>query len=110
MRIWVDPASKKSASLLFASAALRSVDVRVRPCVCAISANFSALRPTRIGSGITRSPFGKVTPPWSRMAQIERTRCWLYPIAPGDAVHDDAETVRGHFLGSLASITISTGD
>ena len=38
---------------------------------------FSALRPTRIGSGMTLSPFESVTPPWSRMAQIERTRCWL---------------------------------
>ena len=49
---------------------------------CASAATFSALRPTRIGSGITRSPFGSATPPCSRMARIERTRCWLSPMRP----------------------------
>ncbi len=42
----------------------------------------SASRPTRIGSGIRRSPFASATPPWARMAQIERTRCWLKPMRP----------------------------
>jgi hypothetical protein len=32
--------------------------------------------------GITRSPFGSVTPPWSRIATIERIRCWFSPMRP----------------------------
>jgi hypothetical protein len=55
------------------------------------------LRPTRIGSGMTRRPSASATPPCARIAQIERTRCWFVPMRPGDAVHDDAEANGAHF-------------
>ena len=35
-----------------------------------------------MGSGITRSPLGSATPPCSRIATIERTKCWLSPMRP----------------------------
>ena len=62
-RICVDPASKNRVSSGLARAAARSVLVRVMPWRLAISVILSALRPTRIGSGITRSPFASSTPP-----------------------------------------------
>jgi hypothetical protein len=43
---------------------------------------FSALRPIRIGSGITLSPLASVTPPWLRIATMERIRCWFMPMRP----------------------------
>ena len=52
-----------------------------------------SLRPTRIGSGMIVSSALRRTPPCWRMARIERTRCWLVPIRPGHAVHDDADSV-----------------
>ena len=70
------------SSFGFFSAASRSVVERSMPYCRASAATFSALRPTRIGSGITRSPFGSATPPCSRIATIERTRCWLSPMRP----------------------------
>src|SRR5690349_24826459 len=81
-RIWVVAASKKTSSLEFFSAASRSVVERSMPYCRASAASFSALRPTNIGSGITRSPFGTLTPPCARIATIERTRCWLSPMRP----------------------------
>src|SRR6185503_13191755 len=81
-RIWVVAASKKTSSLEFFSAASRSVVERSMPYCRASAASFSALRPTNIGSGITRSPFGSLTPPCARIATIERTRCWLSPMRP----------------------------
>ena len=81
-RICVVAASKNTVSFLSASAASRSVVKRVRPCALASAASFSSLRPTRIGSGITRSPLASATPPSLRMATIERTRCWFVPMRP----------------------------
>ena len=56
-------------------------------------------RCARRGSDRARcaSPSGSGTPPCSRIARIERTRCWLRPHAPGDAVHDDADDALSHF-------------
>src|SRR5438445_3369283 len=51
-------------------------------CAPAISRSFVSSRPTRIGSGSRRSPFGSGTPPWRRTATIERMRCWFNPIRP----------------------------
>src|SRR5215218_7271631 len=65
-----------------ARASPRSVVQRATPWRCAISATFSALRPTRMGSTSTREPSDSSTPPWSRMARMERTRCCRYPIRP----------------------------
>ena len=62
-RICVVAASKNTVSFGFFSAAARSVVERATPYCLASAATFSALRPTRIGSGITRSPFGSATPP-----------------------------------------------
>ena len=81
-RICVVAASKNTVSFGFFSAAARSVVERAMPYCLASAAIFSALRPTRIGSGITRSPFGSATPPCSRIARIERTRCWFSPMRP----------------------------
>jgi len=81
-RICVVAASKKTSSFGSASAAARSVVHRSRPCRRASTSVFSALRPTRIGSGITRSPFLSCTPPSLRIARIERMRCWFVPIRP----------------------------
>src|SRR5678816_155169 len=33
-------------------------------------------------NGIALSPFASATPPWARIAQIERMRCWFMPIRP----------------------------
>src|SRR5262249_32053853 len=43
---------------------------------------FSALRPIRIGSGIALSPLDRLTPPWARIATMERIRCWFIPMRP----------------------------
>src|SRR6478752_7134911 len=75
-------ASKKSVSSRFLSAALRSLVQRVSPCAFANCASFALLRPRRIGSGITRSPFLSTTPPWARVARIERIKCWFMPMRP----------------------------
>ena len=56
--------------------ASRSVVQCSTPCRRASSATLASLRPTRIGSTVTRVPSGRVTPPWSRMGRIERSRCW----------------------------------
>src|SRR5712691_3035912 len=81
-RSLVVAASKKSVSSRFLSAALRSLVQRVSPCALANCASFASLRPRRIGSGITRSPFLSATPPCARMATIERIRCWFIPMRP----------------------------
>src|ERR1043165_9720160 len=81
-RSCVVAASKNNVSFLSLSALSRSVVQRVMPWALASFCKRSALRPTRIGSGITRSPFFSATPPWSRMAQIERIRCWFMPMRP----------------------------
>src|SRR5262245_50940251 len=56
--------------------------MRAMPLALASRASFSLLRPTRMGSGKTLSPLLRRTPPWARMAMIERTRCWLVPMRP----------------------------
>src|SRR5581483_10594418 len=81
-RICVVAVSKNTASFLSASAASRSVVTRVMPLALASWLSFSLLRPTRMGSGMTRSPFESVTPPWARMATIERATCWFVPMRP----------------------------
>jgi hypothetical protein len=35
-----------------------------------------------MGSGMSRVPSSRATPPCARIALIERTRCWLVPILP----------------------------
>src|SRR6266545_672418 len=81
-RSFVVAASKNKVSSLFLSAALRSVVQRVMPCAFASCSTLAALRPTRIGSGMTRSPFLSATPPCARIATIERIRCWFIPMRP----------------------------
>ena len=62
-RICVVAASKNTVSSRLASALAMSVLKRAMPCASASAAIFSALRPIRIGSGITRSPLPSGTPP-----------------------------------------------
>src|SRR6266851_1482346 len=81
-RSLVEAASKKTASSGFLSASSRSVVQRSTPCSAASFFSFSALRPTRIGSGITRVPSASSTPPSLRMAMTERARCWFVPMRP----------------------------
>src|SRR5262245_23926199 len=81
-RSLVVAASKNSVSSRFLSAALRSLVQRVSPCAFAKWASLALLRPTRIGSGITRSPFLSARPPCARMARIERIKCWFMPMRP----------------------------
>jgi hypothetical protein len=57
-------ASKNSGYLRSPMTASRSVAQRSIPCARASSSILRALRPTRIGSGITVSPLLSVTPPW----------------------------------------------
>ena len=58
-----------------ASAASRSVPTRSMPQALASAWILSALRPIRMGSGITRSPLASATPPCLRMAMIDRIKC-----------------------------------
>ena len=81
-RICVVPASKKTVSSLSASASSRLVPQRTMPFAFARASIFSALRPMRIGSGMTLSPFASATPPCARMAQMDRMRCWFMPMRP----------------------------
>jgi hypothetical protein len=81
-RIWVVPASKKTVSSRFSSAASRLVPKRSMPWARASASIFAASRPIRIGSGMTRVPLESLTPPSLRMATIERTRCWFRPMRP----------------------------
>src|SRR6266702_79451 len=81
-RSFVEAASKKTASSGFLSASSRSVVQRSTPWSIASFLSFSALRPTRIGSGITRVPSASCTPPSWRMAITERARCWFMPMRP----------------------------
>src|SRR5260221_4936709 len=81
-RSLVDAASKKTASSGFPSASSRSVVQRSTPCSAASFFSFSALRPTRIGSGITRGPSPSRPPPSLRIAMTERARCWFVPMRP----------------------------
>ena len=46
------------------------------------ASSLAALRPTRMGSGMTRVPSASRTPPCLRISRIERTRCWLVPMRP----------------------------
>src|SRR5258708_2445855 len=78
----VDAALKYTVSSGLPSAASRSVVQRESPLAAARAESLPALRPTRIGSGITRLPSASATPPWARIAPIERTRCWFVPILP----------------------------
>src|SRR5262249_17286883 len=81
-RSCVVAASKNTVSSGLFSAASRSVVNRVSPCALASAASFSELRPTRMGSGMTRSPFLSATPPWARIAAIDGIRCWFMPMRP----------------------------
>src|SRR5438876_1911674 len=81
-RSFVEAASKKTASSGFLSASSRSVVQRSTPCSAASLASLPGLRPTRIGSGITRVPSASSTPPSLRMAMTERARCWFVPMRP----------------------------
>src|SRR6266851_1338231 len=81
-RSLVEAASKKTASSGFLSASSRSVVQRSTPCSAASFFSFSALRPTRMGSGITCVPSASRTPPSLRMAMTERARCWFVPMRP----------------------------
>ena len=62
--------------------ASRSVLQRSMPCLARQRLQLAAFRPTRIGSGMSRVAVGEGTPPWLRMATIERMRCWFVPIRP----------------------------
>ena len=81
-RITVEAESKKISSSGLANAASRSVVQRSIPWSRARRESLSSFRPTRMGSGKTRSPFDRTTPPCSRIATIERIRCWFVPIRP----------------------------
>ncbi len=81
-RICVEPASKKIVSSGLARASSRLSVQRSTPCSFARCSTFAALRPTRMGSGINRSPFGSGIPFSARMARMERIRCWFIPILP----------------------------
>src|SRR2546421_8495509 len=75
-------ASKYISSSGFARQSLRSVLQRSIPCACASARSLFSFRPTRIGLGMSTSPSGSETPPCSRIAAIERMRCWLVPMRP----------------------------
>src|ERR1700694_3004188 len=81
-RSFVEAASKTTVSSGFLSASSRSMVQRSTPCSAASFFSFSALRPTRIGSGITRVPSASRTPPSLRIAITERARCWFVPMRP----------------------------
>ena len=65
---------------------------RATPMRLASASIFSALRPIRIGSGITRSPFGEQHAALLADRQDRADQMLVHPHAAGDAVHDDAET------------------
>src|SRR6266542_1001094 len=69
-------------SLGSANAWSRSVVQRSMPWRSASARSLSSLRPTRTGSGQIMRPSRVGTPPCSRMATIDRTRCWLVPMRP----------------------------
>ena len=81
-RICVVPASKKTSLAGSCSAASRWVPQRATPWACASASTLAASRPMSIGSGMTRSPLAKRTPPCALMARMERIRCWWVPIRP----------------------------
>src|ERR1700724_2158766 len=81
-RSLVVAASKNNVSSRFFSAPWRSVVQRAMPFALASCASLASLRPTRIGSGITLSPFLRATPPAARIATIERIKCWFMPMRP----------------------------
>src|SRR5437660_6858997 len=81
-RNFVVAASKNSVSSRLPSATSRSVVQRAMPFAFASSSSLALLRPTRIGSGITRSPFLRTRPPCARIAMIERIKCWFMPMRP----------------------------
>ena len=77
-------ASKNRASAASDRAASRSVVQRATPLAVASILSRSAFRPTRIGSGRTRSPSASRRPPSARIARSAR-RCWPVarpPVAP----------------------------
>src|SRR6185503_9561184 len=80
-RSWVEAASKNISSLDW-RAFSRSVVHRSTPYFLASSSTFAALRPTRIGSGIRRSPLARDKPPCLRISRMDRTRCWFIPMRP----------------------------
>ena len=57
---------------------------------------FSALRPIRIGSGITLSPLESVTPPCVADRDDGADQVLVHAHASGDAVHDDSESLCAH--------------
>ncbi len=65
-----------------ASAASRSVVHGGSPARAASASSFAALRPTSSGSGMIAVPSASRTPPCSRMATIDRSRCWFVPMRP----------------------------
>jgi hypothetical protein len=68
--------------VLSASVAAVSADQFSPPCAAANADNFSGLRPSSTGSGISRSPLRSGNPPSSRIARTERIKCWLVPRRP----------------------------
>ena len=62
--------------------ASRSVVQRSSPCAAASARSLRSSRPTSIGSGHSSCPGPTATPPCSRIARIERMRCWLVPMRP----------------------------
>ena len=72
----------EKATAVLSSASSRFVPKRAMPWARASASILPASRPINIGSGITLSPPASNTPPWARMAQIERIRCWFMPMRP----------------------------
>ena len=81
-RICVVAVSKKMWFAGLAISLSRSVLQRSPPCRSASAFTLSAVRPTSTGSIVTREPSAIGTPPWARIASIERIRCWFTPMRP----------------------------
>ena len=60
-------------------------------------ASFASLRPTRIGSGMTRSPLLQRHAALGADRHDRADQVLVHAHAAGDAVHDDAETLLRHF-------------
>ena len=68
------------------------------PCALASASSLSALRPTRIGSGISRSPFGERDAALGADGDDRAHEVLVVAHAAGDAVHDEPEPARRHRL------------
>ena len=82
-----------------------------RPALDAVSPRpaprtFSALRPTRIGSGMTRSPFGSAHAAVRADRQDRADQVLVGAHAAGDAVHDDAESAVAMRSSSRAARSV----